>query len=117
MDATTVGVDLAKNIFVACVADCTGRIVERREFNRAGFLAWLGTLPAGTVIGMEACGSAHHWGRTAQRLGLAPRLMAAEFVRPYRKRQSVKNDRADAEAILIALRSPGMRFVPVKTEA
>ncbi len=117
MDATTVGVDLAKNIFVACVADCAGRIVERREFNRTGFLTWLGTLPAGTVIGMEACGSAHHWGRTAQRLGLAPRLMAAEFVRPYRKRQSVKNDRADAEAILIALRSPGMRFVPVKTEA
>ena len=71
MDATTVGVDLAKNIFVACVADCAGRIVERREFNRAGFLTWLGTLPAGTVIGMEACGSAHHWGRTAQRLGLA----------------------------------------------
>ncbi|MBL8433865.1 MAG: IS110 family transposase, partial [Zoogloea sp.] len=46
---------------VACVADCAGRIVERREFNRAGFLTWLGTLPAGTVIGMEACGSAHHW--------------------------------------------------------
>jgi len=117
MDATTVGVDLAKNVFVACVADCAGRIVERREFNRAGFLTWLGTLPAGTVIGMEACGSAHHWGRTAERLGLAPRLMAAEFVRPYRKRQSVKNDRADAEAILVALLSPGMRFIPVKTEA
>ena len=117
MDATTVGVDLAKNVFVACVADCTGRIVERREVNRASFLSWLGTLPAGTVIGMEACGSAHHWGRTAQRLGLAPRLMAAEFVRPYRKRQSVKNDRADAEAILVALLSPGMRFIPVKTEA
>ena len=48
--------------------------------------------------------------------GLAPRLMAAEFVRPYRKRQSVKNDRADAEAILVALLSPGMRFIPVKTE-
>jgi transposase len=117
MDATTVGVDLAKNVFVACVADCAGRIVARREFNRAGFLTWLGTLPTGTVIGMEACGSAHHWGRTAQRLGLAPRLMAAEFVRPYRKRQSVKNDRADAEAILVALLSPGMRFIPVKTEA
>ena len=85
MDTTTVGVDLAKNVFVACVADCTGRIVAWREFNRAGFLSWLGTLPTGTVIGMEACGSAHHWGRTAQRLGLAPRLMAAEFVRPYRK--------------------------------
>lgn len=117
MDTTTVGVDLAKNVFVACVADCAGRIVSRHEFSRVGFLAWLGTLPAGTVIGMEACGSAHHWGRTAQRLGLEARLMAAEFVRPYRKRQSVKNDRADAEAILVALLSPGMRFIPVKTEA
>ena len=68
MDNTTVGVDLAKNVFVACVADCTGRIMARREFNRAGFLTWLGTLPAGTVIGMEACGRAHHWGRRAQRL-------------------------------------------------
>ncbi len=77
MDATTVGVDLAKNIFVACVADCAGRIVERREFNRAGFLSRLGTLPAGTVIGMEACGCSHHWGRTAQHLGLAPRRMVA----------------------------------------
>ena len=47
MDATTVGVDLAKNVFVACVADCAGRIVERREFNRAGFLTWLGTLQIG----------------------------------------------------------------------
>ena len=103
MDTTTVGVDLAKNVFVACVADCAGRIVARQEFNRAGFMTWLGTLPAGTVIGMEACGSAHHWGRTAQRLGLAPRLMAAEFVRPYRKRQSVKNDRADAEAMAASL--------------
>lgn len=50
MDTTTVGVDLAKNVFVACVADCAGRIVSRHEFNRVGFLAWLGTLPAGTVI-------------------------------------------------------------------
>jgi hypothetical protein len=45
MDTTTVGVDLAKNVFVACVADCAGRIVERREFNRSGFLTWLSTLP------------------------------------------------------------------------
>lgn len=54
MDTTTVGVDLAKNVFVACVAVCAGRIVARWEFNRAVFLTWLGTLPAGTMIGMEA---------------------------------------------------------------
>jgi transposase len=52
-----------------------------------------------------------------QALGLEPRLMAAEFVRAYRKRQAVKNDRADAAAIVAALRAPGMRFIPIKTEA
>ncbi|WP_018993104.1 IS110 family RNA-guided transposase, partial [Aromatoleum toluclasticum] len=107
----------AKNVFVACVADGAGRVIETREFNRSGFVAWLSTLPQGTVVGMEACGGAHCWGRTMQALGLEPRLMAAEFVRPYRKRQAVKNDRADAAAIVAALLAPGMRFIPVKTEA
>jgi transposase len=117
MNATPVGVDLAKNVFVVCVADAVGRVSETREFNRAGFLAWLATLPRGTVVGMEACGGAHCWGRTMQALGLEPRLMAAEFVRAYRKRQAVKNDRADAAAIVAALLAPGMRFIPIKTEA
>ena len=93
--------------------DCAGRIVERREFNRTGFLTWLGTLP-GTVIGMGGLRQRPSLGPHGQRLGLAPRLMAAEFVRPYRKRQSVKNDRADAES------DPdraALGFVPVKTEA
>lgn len=117
MNTTTVGVDLAKHVFVACVADGAGRVIETREFNRAGFVAWLPTLPAGTVVGMEACGGAHCWGRTMAVLGLIPRLMAAEFVRPYRKRQAVKNDRADAAAIVAALLAPGMRFIPVKSEA
>lgn len=92
-------------------------MIETREFNRTGFVAWLSTLPQGTLVGMEACGGVHCWGRTMQALGLEPRLMAAEFVRPYRKRQAVKNDRADATAIVAALLAPGMRFIPVKTEA
>lgn len=116
MNAMTVGVDLAKNVFVVCVADGAGRAIEMREFNRAGFVAWLPTLAPGTVVAMEACGGAHCWGRTMQALGLEPRLMAAEFVRPYRKRRAVKNDRADAAAIVAALHAPGMRFIPVKTE-
>lgn len=116
MNTTMVGVDLAKNVFVACVADGTGRVMETREFNRAGFLAWLRSLPPGTVVAMEACGGAHCWGRTMGALGLVPKLMAAEFVRPYRKRQAVKNDRADAAAIVAALLAPGMRFIPVKSE-
>ena len=82
MDATTVGADLPTNVFVAGVADCAGRVVERREFNRPGFLSWFGTLPAGTLIGTEARGSAHHWGSTAPRLGLAPRLMATDASAP-----------------------------------
>src|SRR5574338_185473 len=116
MNATTVGVDLAKNVFVAYVADGAGRVVETREFNRARFLAWLSTLPRGTVVGMEACGGALCWGRTMLALGLEPRLMAAAFVRAYRKRQAVKHDRADAAAIMTALLAPGMRFIPIKTE-
>ncbi|NTV11627.1 MAG: IS110 family transposase, partial [Zoogloea sp.] len=68
MNTTMVGVDLAKNVFVACVADGAGRMVETREFNRAGFLAWLATLARGTVVAMEACGGAHGWGRTMQAL-------------------------------------------------
>lgn len=74
-------------------------------FDRSGFPSGLLMLPVGTMIGTEACGSPHHRGRTAQRLGLAPRLMAAEFIRPYRKHPSIKYDRADAAAILVALPS------------
>ena len=80
------------------------------------FMKWLGTLPGGTVVAMEACSAAHSWGRTMQALGLEPRLIAAEFVKPYRKNQRVKNDARDAEAVLTALHAPGMRFVTIKTE-
>ena len=100
MDATTVGVDLAKNIFVACVADCAGRIVERREFNRTGFLTWLGTLPAGTVIGMEACGSAHHWGRQLAALGHQVLLIPPQKVRAFVTGN--KDDASDARGIWLA---------------
>ncbi len=113
MDATTVGVDLAKNVFVACVADCAGRIVERREFNRAGFLTWLGTLPAGTVIGMEACGSAHHWGRQLQAMGHTVHLLPPQYVKPFVIGQ--KNDANDAAAICAAMAHPGIPRVAIKT--
>jgi transposase len=66
---------------------------------------------------MEACSTAHHWGRRMQTMGLAPRLMAAEFVQAFRKSKSAKNDHNDAEAIAIALRQPTMRFVAIKSEA
>lgn len=117
MNTTTVAVDLAKQVFAVCVGDGHGQGGKTRVFKRSEFLAWLQTLPAGTRVGMEACGTAHLWARTMRALGLVPCIMAAEFVKPYRKNQRVKNDSRDAEAILAALHAPGMRFVTPKTEA
>lgn len=115
MNTTTVGVDLAKHVFAACVGDDRGHDGVLSVMKRDAFLKWLTTLPAGTVVAMEACSAAHDWGRTMQAMGLVPKLMAAEFVQPYRKNQRVKNDNRDAEAILTALHAPKMRFVTVKT--
>jgi transposase len=117
MNTTTVGIDLAKHVFAACLGDGHGHNGKPVVLKRKEFLPWLRTLPTGTVVAMEACGTAHHWARTMQALGLVPRIMAAEFVKPYRKNQRVKNDARDAEAILAALHAPGMRFVTVKTES
>lgn len=117
MNATTIGVDLAKHVFAVCMGDGHGHGGRLSSMKRNEFVKWLPTLPAGTVVAMEACSAAHCWGRTMQALGLEPRLIAAEFVKPYRKNQRVKNDARDAEAILTALHAPKMRFVAVKTEA
>jgi len=116
MNATTIGVDLAKRVFAVCEGDSRGHGARSTVMKREELLKWLCTLPAGTVVAMEACSEAHSWGRTMRALGLDPRLIAAEFVRPYRKNQRVKNDVRDAEAVLTALHAPGMRFVAVKTE-
>jgi transposase len=116
MKATTVGIDLAKSIFAVCEGDSRGHGCRSSLLKGGEFMKWLRTLPTGTVVAMEACSSAHSWGRTMQVLGLEPRLIAAEFVRPYRKNQRVKNDTRDAEAVLTALHAPGMRFVTIKTE-
>ena len=117
MNATTIGVDLAKHVFAVCMGDGHGHGGRLSSMKRNEFIKWLPTLPVGTVVAMEACSAAHCWGRTMQALGLEPRLIAAEFVKPYRKNQRVKNDARDAEAILTALHAPKMRFVAVKTEA
>ena len=109
---TTVGIDLAKDVIVACVLDVHGAIIERRVLRRAAFARWAEQLPPSNVA-MEACGSAHHWGRWFAARGHTARLIAAEFVVPFRK--GGKNDTADAEAIAIAARQPTMRFVPIKT--
>ena len=116
MNVTTVGIDLAKSVFAICEGDSRGHAGRSSLLKGGAFLKWLGTLPAGTIVAMEACSSAHSWGRTMQALGLEPRLIAAEFVRPYRKNKRVKNDTRDAEAVLTASHAPGMRFVTLKTE-
>jgi len=115
MESITVGIDLAKEVFSVCVVNAQGRVVQRRELKRDALPAWLRQLPPGTVVGMEACSGAHYWGRVCQSLGLVPRLMAAQFVKPFRKNGAVKNDRQDAEAIVTAVRQGNMRFVGIKT--
>src|SRR5919205_4444475 len=111
---STVGLDLAKYIFQLHGADGAGAVVFRKKLRRGQLLAFLATLPPCTVA-MEACASAHYWGREIAKLGHTVRLIAPAYVKPFVKRQ--KNDMADAEAICEAAQRPTMRFVAVKSEA
>ncbi len=115
MSTITVGVDLAKQVFSVCEVEGSGRVRRRLDLRRDAFATWLAHVPAGTVVAMEACSGAHHWARRCIDHGLVPRLMAAQFVTPFRKSQCNKNDRNDAEAIATAARQGNMRFVAVKT--
>lgn len=113
MDATTVAVDLAKDVFEVALANRAGRIVERKRLNRRQFERFVDTLPAGTEVVMEACGTAHYWGRRAQARDAVVRLLPVQYVRPYVRRN--KTDRTDAEALLEANRCGSIQPVPVKT--
>lgn len=115
MATITIGVDLAKYLYTVCETNAAGRVLRRRDLKRDAFAVWLAEQPAGTVIAMEACSGAHYWARRCLEHGLVPRLMAAQFVRPFRKNPLAKNDPNDAEAIATAARQGNMRFVPVKT--
>lgn len=115
MGTITLGVDLAKRVFSVCEMDAAGHVLRRQALKRDAFAAWLGQQPAGTVVAMEACGGAHHWARRCLALALQPRVIAAQFVGPFRKSRTTKNDRNDAEAIATAARQGNMRFVPVKS--
>ena len=115
MNTITIGVDLAKSVFSVCAVDGSGQILRRLELKRAAFAPWLAQLPAGSVVAMEACSGAHHWARRCLEYGLQPRIIAAQFVTPFRKGRKTKNDRADAEAIATAARQGNMRFVPIKS--
>ena len=115
MSTITIGVDLAKSVFSICEAEASGRVIRRKDLGREAFAAWLAQLPADTVVAMEACSGAHHWARRCIQHDLRPRLMAAQFVAPFRKSRTSKNDRNDAEAIATAARQGNMRFVQIKT--
>ena len=111
-----VGADLAKRVIQVHAVDAAGRRVVSRALKREQFMAWCAQLPAGCLVAMEACSSAHHWARKLRLLGLDARLIAAHFVSPYRMEgKSGKNDMTDAAAICEAASRPSMRFVPVKT--
>ena len=103
MKVTTVGIDLAKNVFRVHGCDARGRTVFSKQLTRRQLPGFLANLPR-CLVGMEACSSAHYWAREIQKLGHEVRLMTPRFVRPYVKAN--KNDASDAEAICEAMRRP-----------
>ena len=114
MNIKRVGIDLAKQVFQLHGVDAQEKAVLRKQLRRVQMLDYFKKLPP-CLIGMEACSSAHYWGRELQRLGHTVKLMAPQFVKPYVK--SNKNDANDAEAICEAVARPTMRFVAIKTIA
>lgn len=114
MNITTIGLDLAKNVFQVHGVNEQGKTVLKKQLKRSQVLPFFANL-APCLIGMEACAAAHHWARKLVTLGHDAKLMAPQFVKPYVK--SNKNDARDAEAICEAVSRPHMRFVPVKTPA
>lgn len=113
MQVTTVGLDLAKDVFQVHGITADGTVVFNRSIRRGQVLAFFETLPP-CLVGIEACGSAHHWARELIAIGHDVRLMPTTYVKPYVKRG--KTDAVDAEAICEAVTRPTMRFVPVKSE-
>ena len=109
----TVGLDIAKSVFQVHGVDVEGAVVIRKRVSRAKVLEFFSTLPS-SVVGLEACPSAHHWSRQLQALGHTVQLMPPSYVKAYLKRS--KNDANDAAAICEAVTRPSMRFVPTKSE-
>ncbi len=112
-EVITIGLDIAKHVFQVHGVDEAGSVVVRRKLRRAELLQFFESLTP-SLVGMEACATAHHWARSIMALGHRVKLMPPTYVKPYVKRQ--KNDAADAEAICEAVTRPTMRFVPVKGE-
>ena len=112
MEISTIGLDLAKNVFQVHGISATGEVVIRKALRRSQMLPFFEKLPP-CLVGAEACGTSHHRARELTKLGHEVRLMPAAYVKPYVKRG--KNDAADAEAICEAVTRQTMRFVPIKS--
>lgn len=112
-EVSTIGLDIAKNVFHAHGADAAGREVFSRRIRRGKLLSFFAAQPK-CLVALEACGGAHHWARELLQMGHNVRLIPPVYVKPFVKRQ--KNDAADAEAICEAVQCPNMRFVTVKSE-
>lgn len=112
MNTTTVAVDLAKSVFQLAVADEHWKVIETHRLTRTQFERWFINRCVCLVI-MEACGSAHHWARWLNSLGIEVRLLPAQYVRAYVRRN--KTDAADATALLEAARASDMRPVRIKS--
>ena len=109
---TTVGLDLAKYVFFIHAVDAQGQVVFAKEIRRRNLLFFFASLPE-CLVGVEACSSAHHWGRELTTLRHNVRLMPPAYVKPYGKRQ--KNDAADAAVMCEAVTRPSTRFVKVRS--
>ena len=112
-EVSTIGLDIAKSVFQVHGVDDSGAVMIRKRVSRAKLLEFFCELPS-CLVGIEACPSAHHWGRALQGLGHTVRLMPPSYVKAYLKRS--KNDANDAAAICEAVTRPSMRFVPIKTK-
>jgi transposase len=114
MQITTIGLDLAKHVFQVHGVDAAGQVAIRRKLRRSEIAEFFANLPR-CRVGIEACATAHHWGRVIGAAGHDVRLIPPSYVKPYVRRS--KTDAADAEAICEAVSRPNMRFVPVKSAA
>lgn len=112
-EVSTIGLDIAKNVFHAHGADAGGKPLFSRKISRTKLLEFFAKQPS-CLVALEACGGAHHWARELTRLGHQVKLIPPAYVKPFVKRN--KNDAVDAEAICEAAQRPNMRFVAIKSE-